>query len=133
MSRRSFGEVEVWAREYKRLTDLNCALIGIYAPINCLPAHTHTHTHTYTCLHTHTHICAHPCMPHTARPEGSQFAYPVRLVINGGTTPNDNEGTVEIRYNGTWGTICDHFWGFSEAQVVCRMLGFTNAIRAYNG
>ena len=67
-------------------TDLNCALIGIYAPINFVFLHTHTHPYSSLCAH-------------TARPEGSQFAYPVRLVINGGTTPNSNEGTVEIRYN----------------------------------
>ncbi|XP_019858318.1 PREDICTED: deleted in malignant brain tumors 1 protein-like, partial [Amphimedon queenslandica] len=43
----------------------------------------------------------------------------VRLV--GG--PNKYEGRVEICYNQMWGTICDHFWGTTEANVVCKQLG----------
>ena len=41
-------------------------------------------------------------------------------------------GTVEIRYNGTWGVVCDDYWGYSEAVVVCRMLNFSGAIRAFS-
>ena len=65
------------------------------------------------------------------RQTGSGFANNVRLVVNG-TLASENEGTVEIFYNGTWGSVCDDYWGFEEARVVCKMLGFHDAIRAYS-
>ena len=50
----------------------------------------------------------------------------IRLV--GGSS--NHEGRVEIRYDGRWGTICDDFWGMSDAEVACRMLGFDGASNA---
>ena len=48
----------------------------------------------------------------------------IRLVD--GASPN--EGRVEICFNNLWGTICDDLWGFEEAEVVCRQLGYTDRL-----
>ncbi|XP_033757248.1 deleted in malignant brain tumors 1 protein-like [Pecten maximus] len=51
----------------------------------------------------------------------------IRLEPSGG-----HQGRVEIYYNG-WGTICDDMFGFQEAVVICRMLGYKLVVaKAYS-
>lgn len=45
-----------------------------------------------------------------------------RIRLVGGTSFAN--GQLEIRYNGQWGTMCYDTFEKSEANVVCRMLGF---------
>ena len=44
-----------------------------------------------------------------------------------------NEGRVELYYNSVWGSVCSYNWEWDirEANVVCKMLGYSFAIRAW--
>nr|XP_036221751.1 uncharacterized protein LOC106616975 isoform X2 [Bactrocera oleae] len=46
---------------------------------------------------------------------------PIKYRLEGGRSPN--EGRLEVRYRGEWGTICDDDFGFKEAQVMCNSMG----------
>ncbi len=54
----------------------------------------------------------------------------LRLIAPSGS---NGTGRVEVFYNGRWGTICDNSWGINDAQVVCRQLGYTYAVKALPG
>ncbi|KAL5506470.1 hypothetical protein EMCRGX_G008112 [Ephydatia muelleri] len=55
----------------------------------------------------------------------------IRLV---GSGSNSSQGTLEVCYNNTWGTVCDRYnWGSSEAEVACKQLGFNGTSTAYSG
>lgn len=43
-----------------------------------------------------------------------------------------NEGRVEIKLGGIWGTVSDLEWDLREGHVVCRQLGYRQAVRVYS-
>ena len=47
------------------------------------------------------------------------------LRLRGGLS--DNEGRLEILYEDEWGTVCDDFFGMTDAQVACKQLDYTGA------
>ena len=58
------------------------------------------------------------------------FTFTISAVRLVGASDNA-AGRVEVYYNGTWGTVCDDGWGINQARVVCKQLGFRNALNAY--
>lgn len=43
----------------------------------------------------------------------------------------EQEGRVEVCYNGVWGAICDSNWGQIDAYIVCRQMGYNGAVGKY--
>lgn len=55
-------------------------------------------------------------------PSTSVFAVPSKKRLEGGRTNAD--GRIEYNNAGTWYSYCDSGWNKSDAEVICRELGF---------
>ena len=53
----------------------------------------------------------------------------VRII--GGDIPG--AGRVEVNISGSWSTVCDDGWSLTQADVVCRQLGYTGAANFTTG
>ena len=48
------------------------------------------------------------------------------LRLEGG--PTGYAGRIEVKYNGTWGSVCDDGFDINVGHVICRQLGYPEAI-----
>ena len=55
----------------------------------------------------------------------ANFLCAVMWRLSGGKRPN--EGSLEVYYNGVWGTVCSSFWDIKDSTVACRSLGLPPA------
>eukprot|EP00299_Pterocystis_sp_00344_P012764 c6173_g1_i1.p1 GENE.c6173_g1_i1~~c6173_g1_i1.p1 ORF type:complete len:900 (+),score=288.78 c6173_g1_i1:34-2733(+) len=78
----------------------------------------------HNCVHTEDVgvICSYSGDPDSVR---------LRLISSGSADSGTVAGRVEVQRAGVWGTICDDNFGMNEAQVVCRELGYADAIDSY--
>eukprot|EP00057_Strongylocentrotus_purpuratus_P012489 XP_011666963.1 PREDICTED: uncharacterized protein LOC100891205 isoform X2 [Strongylocentrotus purpuratus] len=57
----------------------------------------------------------------------SSYAETSRLRLISGATPNEGRVEVDVGDGRGWGTICDNGWGYNDASVVCKQIGYPAA------
>lgn len=68
-----------------------------------------------------------PSQDHYAPPQIPQDIPKIQLRL-AGEKRKHNEGRLEVYYEGQWGTVCDDDFNIHAAQVVCRELGYAEAV-----
>ncbi|XP_071057276.1 uncharacterized protein [Onthophagus taurus] len=62
--------------------------------------------------------------------EAAQYCEsPTEIRLSNGNRPS--QGRLEIKYHGTWGTVCDDDFNDDAAKVVCRYLGFKGSATSH--
>ena len=67
------------------------------------------------------------CEAEDCRPSQAEAS----LRLTGGR--DEYEGNVEIYHEGVWGGVCDDEWDKSEAEIVCRDLGYPGVVMPTHG
>ncbi|XP_005530932.1 PREDICTED: lysyl oxidase homolog 2 [Pseudopodoces humilis] len=68
-----------------------------------------------------------PALPPFQAPQRAPNVPKIQLRL-AGQKRKHNEGRVEVFYNGEWGTVCDDDFSIHAAHVVCRELGYVEAV-----
>lgn len=64
-----------------------------------------------------------------AKDAGDAIAHASTLRLVQGRTARD--GRVEVRRSGAWGSVCGELWDLVDANVLCRLLGYNEALAYY--
>uniref|UniRef100_A0A673YMP6 Lysyl oxidase homolog n=1 Tax=Salmo trutta TaxID=8032 RepID=A0A673YMP6_SALTR len=72
-------------------------------------------------------LCCNPEFQTPSAPELPPDTPRIQLRLAGDKRKH-NEGRVEVFYDGEWGTVCDDDFSIHSAQVVCRELGYLEAV-----
>ena len=54
----------------------------------------------------------------------------ISVELRGGSGPHEGNVFVKVTPDSDFGQVCDDYWGLTNADVVCRQLGFSGAERA---
>jgi hypothetical protein len=49
-----------------------------------------------------------------------------------GSTPQSRQGRLEVFYNGSWGTVCHHWFDDADARVACNSLGYGSVLKCHS-